>query len=239
MLYDSSVALDAIFNKFSIQNQTQKHSNRQRLSSRLDRNASFPQCPSIVSSVRSLWARQQLCLAPRGTFVGGEIDTNHASASARPSVAAQHHLAGRRIELRRRNRTNHGKLLNGRHRVPVDIVPVNVRRKTLQKKRRKKKKKQIFLNPAPTSVVSLLPMTRRLVWFEGNLAKPLDKQTNQTKKNKRQKKVTFTFRAPTTPGTTARRGKPWSRGIGSPFILYASKTSRSAEKASSAGIEAP
>jgi hypothetical protein len=47
----------------------------------------------------------------------------------------------------------------------------------------------------------------------------------------------FTFRAPTTPGTIARTGYPWSIGISSPFILSASKTSGS--NAFWVGIEAP
>mmetsp|Transcript_9324 Transcript_9324/g.36411 ORF Transcript_9324/g.36411 Transcript_9324/m.36411 type:complete len:210 (-) Transcript_9324:727-1356(-) len=49
----------------------------------------------------------------------------------------------------------------------------------------------------------------------------------------------LTDRLPTTPGTTARRGNPWSLGMGSPFICRARTTSCSADTALQAGTEAP
>lgn len=49
----------------------------------------------------------------------------------------------------------------------------------------------------------------------------------------------FTLRAPTTPGTITRIGKPWSRFKGSPFISYANITSPLGSIAFSIGIDAP
>ena len=60
---------------------------------------------------------------------------------------------------------------------------------------------------------------------------------------KTRKGLTFpshlTLRAPTTPGTTARTGKPWSLGMGSPFISNANRTSPRGSTALSAGIDEP
>lgn len=49
----------------------------------------------------------------------------------------------------------------------------------------------------------------------------------------------LTLRAPTTPGTTALTGKPWSLGMGSPFISKASRTSPFGSTAMPAGMEEP
>lgn len=49
----------------------------------------------------------------------------------------------------------------------------------------------------------------------------------------------FTLRAPTTPGTTALTGKPWSLGMGSPFISNANRTSPLGSTAMPAGMDEP